>query len=220
MCPCQYGRLGAFTLTACIYWAWAAGGLSAMVAGLEVGDILAVVWAGAALFGAGWLLIGIGEALSHSDAFVPQSVLWSVGVIALSVYALRHGWYLGGALFHASRAAWFGWIASEVFNVWLNLRGLGRHREVARSPAICAPTRQEALTAPRFRRSRRLEWSEEVEGHADLIQRAPGFSVWRTPPVIGQDGATQIVYVPDERGQLIPVQIAGLPAKAGIRRRS
>lgn len=210
MCPCQFGRLGAFLLTACLYWAWALGGLPAMLAALHAGDILAVAWAGAALFGAGWLLIGIGEALSHADPFNPRSILWSAGVIALAGYALSHGWVFGGnaLLFHLSRAAWFGWIASEVFNLWLNLRGLGRRREVDASP-VCAPGRQEVLTGPRFRRRRRLEWVEDVEASGDIPCPAappPGFSIRAAAGPVGQDQPLpQIVYVKDKNGQFVPL---------------
>jgi len=128
MCPCQYGRLGAFTSACCIYWVWAVGGPPVMLAGLYSGNLGAIGWAIAAVFGVGWLLIGVFDALSHDDDFVPQSVLWSISAVALATYGIWHDWYVIGdpLLFHLSRAAWFGWIASEALNIWLNMRGFPR----------------------------------------------------------------------------------------------
>ena len=155
-------------------------------------------------------VIAVGEALSHADPFVPQSVLWSLGVIALAGYALGHGWYFSGdaLLFHLSRAAWFGWIASEVFNVWLNLRGIGRRR-YARRREDAAP-----MPEPRFRRRRRLEWVEEVEGRgvaADEFARHLGPNLRADlPPAVGQPvpvPVPQVVYLKDENGNFVPVPL-------------
>jgi hypothetical protein len=217
MCPCQFGRSGAFTLTACIYGACALGGLPAMLAALHAGNIIAIGWAVAVFFGAGWLMIAVGEALSHSDPFVPQSVLWSVGVIGLAGYALRHGWYFSGnaLLFHLSRAAWHGWIASEVFNIWLNLRGIGRHRRVT---PVSDPMPE---TTTRLRRRRSIELVEEIEGRGveagDFVRHLGVDSHAGTfPAAAGQDQpAPQVVHVKDETGNFVPLQLP----KATLNRR-
>jgi hypothetical protein len=210
MCPCQWGRLGAFTLAACICWAWAAGGLAMMLAGLHAGDTIAIGWAVAAFFGGGWLSIGIFEALSHADTFRPQSVLWSVAVIGFAGYALNHGWYFSGdtLLSQLSHAAWFGWIASEVFNIWLNLRGVGPRRRTVSSllPPIPEPTMPEPR--PRLRRRRRVEWVEEIEEDAAAANNFTG----RLADADALPGAAvlpQTVYVKDGTGQFIPLHLPG-----------
>ena len=216
--------MGAFVTVFCIYWAWATvGGVPAMLALVRAGDALAIGWAVFAGLGVVVLLHGISEALSHDDSFEGGSFLWSVCVIALAVYGLSHHWYLDAASGVLSRALWFGWIASNAFNIWLNLRGVGR-----RSAAPVVRERQAPLTH-RVRRRLRLsrsgqmaEWSEAAEwyGHAE---RDVSPSDFVPPPrhissLIGRNGtAPQIVYVPDEQGQLIPVQLP--PGQVPVNRR-
>jgi hypothetical protein len=216
MCPCQWGRLGSFTLAVCIWWALAAGGLPTMLVGLHAGDTIAIGWAVAAFFGGGWLSIGIFEALSHADTFRPQSVLWSVAVIGLAGYALNHGWYFSGdtLLPQLSHAAWFGWIASEVFNIWLNLRGVGRRRRAVSSlllPPIPEPPMPEPR--PRLRRRRRVEWVDEIEEDGtragDFASRLNGSTDAVLSDGSGAPALPQTLYVKDDSGQFIPVHLPG-----------
>jgi hypothetical protein len=207
MCPCNYGRLGAFTVTACMVWALAFGGIPATVNFALAGNFIAIAWAVAAVFGVGWLCIGISEALSHDDGFNPRSVIFSAAVIGLAAYALRNGWYLRGdaLLFYLSRAFWWGLIGSEVFAIWLNLRG----RRHARCPVIEQPQ------PSRLRRRRRFTIEEEIEGHGIEAEhmRLSGFNgvnrpAHGYPDLIEHDGgAPQIVWVRDRNGNFIPVQL-------------
>jgi len=230
MCPCQYGRIGAFLLTGCIYWAWVSwGGLPAMFAGLQAGNIDAIAWAACALLGVGNLWIGIREALSHNDVFYLPSVLWSLGVIALSGWALEHGWVLTGNawLFHLSRAGWFGWIASEVFNIWLNLRGsIARRRDLAPIVAPIANPRLHREVPQQqagWLRRRRILLIEDSEGEGIEAQEFLrglganhhlGSNTPAPPGFIGHESAPRIVHVPDRNGNLIPVR---LPGRAKVR---
>jgi hypothetical protein len=239
MCPCNLGRLGAATVTACMYCAWVMGGLSVMLAGLHDANIIAIGWAAATVFGVGWLLIGIFEALGHEDAFVLPSFLWSVAAIGLAGYAIEHGWYLtkpildwgcahcgvDAVFFHMSRAFWMSLIASEAFNIWLNLRGIGRRRYVPPMPAM--PERTPEPKTTRLRRRRRIEWVEDIEGRgigAEELAQHLGSMVGSTAranvlPAVGQSPAVpQVLYAKDENGNFIPVQLPPDSAVPVIRR--
>jgi hypothetical protein len=80
-----------------------------------------ILLAGLALGGVGLLLHGIRAARSHADDFHFGSFVWSVGVIALGVAALRDNTYMvppmsAGAIV-MSKAFWLGWIGNNLVNI-------------------------------------------------------------------------------------------------------
>jgi hypothetical protein len=223
-CPCKEGRVGAFVTVLCICFALELGGLPLMLAQVKAGVPFAIGWAIFAGCGVLLLIEGVRQALTHNDSFEGGSFLYSVGVIGLSVYGLTHHWYLtDGSTAAFSRALWLSWGASNLFNVWLQLRGQLRGRRPA------APVReilQEPRRSPRFwlRRSRTIKVIEDLEGRGidgdDLARLLAHHLGKNTPadsfPAVGSDGARpQIVYVPDANGQLIPV---ALPSPERVRR--
>ena len=167
------------------------------------------VWTGLA---AVLLIEGVRQARSHDDSFDGQSVLVSVGLIGLALCAFANRWYYltDDCVGHASRVFWLGLLGSEAFNLWLNFRGR-RH-----TVPLPAPVEQPR----RLRRRRRIEWTEEIEGHgADDLARHLGANTHADVfPAVGHDGQpVQLVYVRDERtGEFIPVQ---LPVPVGRRLR-
>jgi hypothetical protein len=209
MCPCNYGRLGAFLTTAAIYLAFQFGGIAAMIDLALAGNIIGIAWAVGAVLGVGNLFVGISEALSHDDGFEAGSVIFSGGVIGLAAWGLEHHWYLSGGpvWLHLSRAAWFGLIGSEVFNIWLNLRNIARRgREFGSYDTNPVPVEQPR----RLRRRRSIEWVEEIEGngveaHHLITHDHPGSNTHF--PEIDHEAAPQIVYVKDRNGDFIPVQL-------------
>jgi hypothetical protein len=223
-CPCKEGRVGAFVTVLCLCFALELGGLPSMLAQVKAGVPFAIGWA--ILAGCGVLLLieGVRQALTHDDSFEGGSFLYSVCVIGLSVYGLTHHWYLtDGSTAAFSRALWLSWGASNLFNVWLQLRGQLRGRR----PAAPAPEIQQPRRAGRrgfsLRRRRRIEVIEDIEGlgiDADALRALIHHLGKNTPadsfPAVGSDGARpQIVYVPDANGQLIPV---ALPSPERVRR--
>jgi hypothetical protein len=130
-----------------------------------------------------------------------RSVLWSVGIVCLSVYALRHGWHLqGDALnFHLSRAFWWGWLSSNAFNLFVQLRGLVPQR------ADVEPVIETTPSSPLRYVWRRVHVREAVyEGLAPLPDARPP----HVPPLPAPDeiALPEIVYVPDQGGNFIPVE--------------
>jgi hypothetical protein len=226
MCPCNEGRIGAFIVVFCLAFASMCinGGLPAMLALVAAGNALAIGWAIFGGCGVVLLVHGIFEALSHDDDFEAGSFLYSVSVIGLSVWGLLHHWYLDAASAGFSRALWLGWIASNAFNIFLQLRG---RRHAAAPPAVrqrpaSLPLAQRTLR--RFRLSRasgNAEWTEATEWYGNDHQSSPPPQFFPAPPhiasVTGPDGeAPQIVYVQDRNGDFIPVQ---LPAAVPVNRR-
>jgi hypothetical protein len=200
MCPCQYGRVGAFLLTFAIYWAWVLGGLPVMFAQLQAGNIIAIAWAVAALLGVGNLLIGVREALAHDDDFELSRAVWSFGVIGICSWALWRGWFIRSNWFwfNVSRCGWLAWEAAEWFSLWVQFRGPRRRHN---APPAAAPLSQRSL---RRVRSKDGEWSEATEWYGNNHPYQPREKFFPTPPQISQNGAAlQIVWLPDERGQLI-----------------
>jgi hypothetical protein len=219
MCPCKNGRIGAFVTCLCICLALELGGLPSMLAQVKAGVPFAIGWAIFAGLGVLALAHGIFEALSHEDNFEAGSFLWSVCAIGLCGYGLTHHWYLtDGSSAQFSRALWFSWGASNLFGVWLNCRGQLRGR--LRLPRLPVPEFQ-PQRSPRLalRRRRRIEVIEDIEGRgidaddlARLVARHLGANTLAPPhasPVIEHDGGAlpEIVYVPDRRGQLVPVRL-------------
>jgi hypothetical protein len=210
MCPCQYGRVGAFLTTAAIYLAFQWGGIPAMIELALAGNLIAIAWGAAALLGVGNLLIAIREALSHDDGFELSSVVWSGVLIAIAAWGLVHHWYLGGGAlwFHLSRAAWVGLIASGVFNIWLNVRGFRRRRHDDQAP-VHHPAPPHISAVPLTQRSLRRfqsqngEWSEATEWYGNNHPYQPREKFFPAPPQFSENATPQIVWLPDERGELI-----------------
>lgn len=187
--------MGAVLLTFAAYWL-SLTGLSPMFAQIAHGDPAAV--AVAVMAGAGVICAaaGLAAAFTHDDPFRVESFVWSVAVLTLGVYALRHHWVLtdSACAYHASRACWFAWMASNAVNVWLQLRGsFGR-----RQPVVTMQRPQ----VPRLRRRRvTTEWLEELEGRGIEPCVLAGNSAVQlphriSPDVIEQGGALpELVYV-------------------------
>jgi hypothetical protein len=207
-CPCGMARVGACVTAWCVYWLYVSG-WSPMLANITRGDGDGVVWVLLAIFGFGGLWLGIREARRHHDMFNGESFLWSVAVLALGMFALRGGWYLDDSAFdwHLSRAFWFGWMASNAVNIWLQLRGM-RGREVPVGPE--AGTIRISLSRRWMQRT--TEWSERFE--ADRNNPLPSHELPRrdVSPVIEHDAPPlpKIVYV-KEGDAFVPVR---LPAPA------
>jgi hypothetical protein len=216
MCPCKDGRIGAFVTVFWLYWVYQLGGVASVLALLRAGDSLAIGGAVVAVGGVLLLLNGISEALSHDDNFEGASFLWSVSVIGLSIYALLHHWYIDAASVHVSRALWFSWMASNAFNVWLQLRGVVGRR-VPVEPDIQerqAPLPLRQRTLRRFRlssRSGNAEWDEATEWYGNDHQSSPPPQFFPAPahiaPVIEHDGAAPQIGYLDGNGNFIPVQL-------------
>lgn len=224
-CPCKEGRVGAFGLVVSFYWAMHCGGIAATLH-LAAAEYAVGVW-WSIWTGAGVLLLvqGIREALSHDDDVNGGSLLVSIGLIALSFWAITHhwfwlgdNWFYGGADWtaHASFVIWPGLIASETFNLWLNFRGR-RHdaTAVAGRPSEARP-RVPARAGIRLRRRRKVtvETVEEIEGRdwqagheqgwSDALVELARHNRADVFPHVGHDGQPpHIVYVPDATGRLI-----------------
>jgi len=210
-CPCKQGRIGAFCLTFGVYWVCILG-LPFLIGQIEDGNPFAIGWAIISFLGGVGLWVGITEALSHDDGLDERSAGWSLWLAGLCGWALWHGWFLDGNVWavHLSRAFWLSLMASEVFNLWLNFRGVFRRSR----PAVPQPVRQARPLLPltqrivrrvRLTRSGDGEWTEarELYGHNHALPER------FFPPVIGPDGEVQqIVYVRDEQtGEFIPVEL-------------
>lgn len=217
-CPCKEGRYGAFALVVSIYWAMQCGGIGATLNLVTAGTALGVWWAIWTGIGVGSLAEGIRQARSHDDNFDGRSVLVSVGLIGLALWAFAHHWFFltDDWVGHASRVFWFGLLGSEAFNLWLNFRG--RRHAVAPMPEPVEV--EQPRRSPRFglRRSRTIKVVENIEGRgidADDLARllahhlgANTLAPPHAPPVLEHNGAApQIVYVPGANGQLIPVAL-------------
>jgi hypothetical protein len=220
VCLCQAGRVGAFCLTFGLYWILAWLGVSYTEAHLFDMDhgatIVPVVIAGLGALG---VLGGIREALSHDDGINEASVAWSVWLGGLAGWALWHGWFLDGKAwgFHLSRAFWLALLASEVFNLWLNFRGVLRRSRPAQSPNINSILSDDPkpLARHRLRRSRTIKVVEVIEGDRESLahhlgSNTPYYAPPHASPLIGSDGrpVPQLLYVKDEAtGEFIPVQL-------------
>ena len=204
-CPCGNGRIGSFLLAAVIY-CLSVTGMQAMLAQVQHGTPDGVVWLLTGVVGLGFLFAGIASALSHDDAFRPESFLWSVGVIAFCTYALLHGCVPAGSVHdqHVARGFFYAWAASNAFNIWLQLRGVFGHRQSA------APVWQPQQS--RLPTGMTTEWLEEIEVHGVNAGYAlpAGLSAMpfpAAPPMVEQIGAMpQIAYV-KQGDALIPVQL-------------
>jgi hypothetical protein len=181
----------------CVYWLYAAG-WPVLHAGIARGDGAGVLWALLAVFGLGALVLGLRESLFHTDALDGLSLLWSAIVITLCVFALRDGWFLEAAGYDVCRAFWYGWLASNAVNLWLQLRGMRRRDEPATAPAF-------GFFFAR-RRQTTISWSEEIkmQGTAPPPAMAPvrssPVSERRAPP------PPEIVYV-KEGDAFVPMRL-------------
>jgi hypothetical protein len=217
-CPCKEGRYGAFGLVVSIYWAMQCGGFAAMGNLVAAGASMGIWWAVWTGFAVVLLVEGIRQALSHDDAADYQSVFVSVALIGVALWALAHNWFWVGAEWttHVSRVFWPGLLGSEAFNLWLNFRGRFRRR-VAAMPA---PVEQQPF---RLRRSRSIEWVEEIEqsgwqeGH-DQGWHDALIEFDRQHHAVGRDGVPlQILYVRDEHGNFIPLPPEQVPVNRRLR---
>jgi hypothetical protein len=220
-CPCKEGRYGAFALVVSWYWAYQVGGFAAMLHLVGGGTALGVWWAIWTGLGVVLLMQGVREALSHDDQTDGGSVLVSVGLIGLALWALANHWFIPGNdwISHASRVLPFGLLGSECFNLWLNFRGR-RHAAPEPEPVVETQPARFAL-----RRSRHVEVTDEFEGLGidaeDLARLLANHLGQNTPTpahgsssIEGNGARPQIVYVPNKQGQLIPVV---LPSREKVR---
>jgi hypothetical protein len=187
-----------------LYWVWLLG-LWRLIGQIEAGNAVAIGWAALSFFGLCWLWLGISEALSHNDGLDERSAGWSFWLAGLCGWALWHGWFLDGNAwaFHLSRAFWLSLMASELFNLWLNFRGIFRRR--APVPVV-QPNPFLINHGPRVIRG----YVEVIEGQGvENLARHLGSNTRPLPRVIGSDGQpVQIVYVQDEQtGEFIPLQV-------------
>jgi hypothetical protein len=207
-CPCGEARIGAFLLTAAFYW-MSVVGLSPMLAHVAHLDPAGIGWA--LLSGAGVICIvtGLTAAFTHDDPIRPGSFIWSAGVITLCGYALLHNWALPDSDYHVMHGFWLSWMASNVVNLWLQLRGsFGRRRPAMAIQELAQP----GVPTLRRRRRVRAEWLEEFEsygvdaGHVlppDIAAALPG----RLHDLIEHDDALpELVY--EKRGDtFVPVRL-------------
>jgi hypothetical protein len=164
------------------------------------------LWALLAIFGIGSLALGVRAAFMHRDAFYGEGFLWSVLVLALGVFALRNRWYLDADALEVdlSRGFWFGWMASNGFNIWLQLRGLvGDHCGSVPepdSPHILFSQRETRLRTERYEQvtTRRMNLAAD-----EVPDQAPARVI---PPAIEHQAvAPEILYV-KEGDQFVPVR--------------
>jgi hypothetical protein len=118
-CPCWKARIGAGLLTWCLYMGFCVQPAGRLLGQPMSGDMsgVIVVWAILTALGLGLFIKGIREALSHADHFRMGSFVWSVGVIALCVTALRDHDYIAALpsveAANGFRATWLGWMANN-----------------------------------------------------------------------------------------------------------
>jgi hypothetical protein len=192
--PCHLARVGAFLLTLSIYaavWPQVFFGASfdVVISKLVAGDIFSAkgLWGALLVLGVGTLAAGLRAMLSHDDPIDWQSLCWSGGVIALALWAISHEWYLtdSAVAWHASRALWLAWMASNGVNLWLQLRGVfgwrGNHVVPVQPyyPAVPGPPSPEYFSWRRW--FRRTEWSDGTQHYAET----EGFeeTEWQTDAV-------------------------------------
>jgi hypothetical protein len=203
-CPCKAGRFGSFGLVVSVYWAMQCGGFAAMQSLVGAGTSLGIWWALWTGLSAILLVQGIIEARQHDDNINSGSVLLSVGLLALSFWAIAHHWFFSPDDNWIARASFIFWpslMASEVFNLWLNFRG-------RRHAAVIQERHSSSGSVAFFRRRRRVrvEWISDNEPD---YQFAPP----HIAGVVEHDGdAPQIVYV-KEGDSFIPVRLP-----VGVRR--
>jgi hypothetical protein len=218
-CPCWHARIGAGLLTFCLSIAFAGHQTGAYLLALRRGDISPVmaVWVGLALLGVGLFLRGLRAARDHADEFSLGSFVWSVLVIALGVAALRDQTYLvppmSADAIVIGKAFWLGWIANNIVNIWLQLRGLGGRRSDL--PDYLQPPRRSLFG---FRR-RTIKITEWTAGNAPMPDYQPPAASppAHASPVIDHDGAAPQIGYLDGNGNFIPVQLP--PASVPVSRR-
>jgi hypothetical protein len=199
-CPCWHARIGAGLLIFSLYLL-AFGGKSL---GVDLPAALhgnfspvVIVLAGLALGGVGLLLHGLRAARSHADDFHFGSFIWSVGVIALGVAALRDKTYMVPPMpadeIVMSKAFWLGGICNNIVNLYLQCRGFG-----LRLPSL------PSLRGNYHRRSIKItEWSA---GNGDY-EPLPDYHPAPLPEIVHDaSGVPQIVYV-KQGDRFIPVQL-------------
>jgi hypothetical protein len=198
--------------------------LSAVVGHVLRGDIplgeQPFIWAGCAVLGLVSLVGGLHRVRTEGHGLKPGSFLWSAGVIAAVSWLLAN--YIGPGLTytawgdHVVRMLLIAWAAANASNIVLQLSEVWRRRPVV---DVFAPQpMRERGWLETLRRRRSIEVIEDVEGLgldaddlARLLNRL-GANTLAPPhgsPVIEQGRAPQIVHVPDENGNLIPVAVPG-----------
>jgi hypothetical protein len=164
------------------------------------------LWALLAIFGIGSLALGVRAAFMHRDAFYGEGFLWSLLMLALGVFALRNRWYLDADAFEVdlSGAFWLGWMASNAFNIWLQLRGLfgvqgGRVPEPD-SPHILFSQRETRLRTERYEQftTRRINLAAD-----EVPDQAPSRVI--PPPIEHHAAPPEILYV-KEGDRFVPVK--------------
>jgi hypothetical protein len=204
-CPCGMGRAGACVTAWSAYWLSVVG-WSPMLAQITRGDGMGVLWVLLTIFGMGSLALGVRAAFMHRDAFYGEGFLWSVLVIVLGVFALRNRWYLDGDAFEIdlSRAFWFGWMADNTFNIWLQLRGLfGRHVGVVSEPGSSRIFFSQRETWER--RERYAEVTMRERNPATHEESGPALSGVGSPAIDHYEAPPEILYV-KEGDQFVPVK--------------
>jgi hypothetical protein len=198
------------------------------------GDALGIFWALAGGLGIAGLVAGIGAALTHDDPVRGDSLVWSVGVVGLGIYALRHQWVLTDTAFnyHLTRALWLGWMASNAVNVVLNLRGFFWRRAAAAADDIVSRTIPNIFPRAGVVRRQRVTFEEEIEerfingqlDHGEMFQHYKllmEIKGRRTRPSVSPDGtedngtAPQIVHVRQPDGTFVEVHLPDAVPVAG-----
>jgi hypothetical protein len=198
-CPCWHARIGAGLLIFSLYLlAFGGKNMGVDLAAALHGNVSSVVimLAGLALGGVGLLVHGVRAARSHPDDFHFGSFIWSVGVIALGVAAMRDKTHMVPPMpadeIVMSKAFWLGWTGNNIVNIWLQCRGFG-----LRLPSL------PWLRGRYHRRTMKItEWYADNTGKAVLPD--DGYSAPHILP--GHAPPSQIVYV-KQGDRFIPVQL-------------
>jgi hypothetical protein len=216
ICPpwdsCRPVRVGVGALTICGYSALYAPvffqkPLAAVVGHVLRGDIplgeQPLLWAGCAAFGALMLAVGLHRIRTEGHGFTPGSFLWSAGVIAAVSWFLAN--YIEQSV-HWTRMLLIAWAASNASNIVLQLVEVWRRRPRSRrqypqsiQQPTCVLHRRRMTTVEEFEANGWLEGHEQ--GWNDALLE------FERQNRLGHDSAPQIVHVPDENGNLIPVPV-------------
>jgi hypothetical protein len=224
ICPpwdsCRPVRVGVGLLTMNVYSAAFAPvffgkPLSAVVGHVLRGDIplgeQPWIWAGCAAFGALMLSGGLLRVRTEGHGLTPGSFLWSAGEIAAVSWLLAN--YIGPGLTytafgdHVVRMLLIAWAASNASNIVLQLVEVWRRRPVPEGVPLM-PHSMRGRDWLQVLRRRRVEVIEETDIEADYLAQLLNHRAnapYAVPPRIGHGAAPQIVHVPDENGNLIPL---------------
>ena len=178
-CPCASAVAGAFVLAPAGYVAFEAKaffGLSAMniaraaEAGHAFAVIVAGVWAGALLLGLFWSIVGWRATLKHVEPPNGVGACYSAVILAGCWWLLQNVLAHGDALvIEIGRAAVLAFIASNVVNLYLQLRGLFPGKLPLRRPAGLVGRAPDSVPNEMFAHQARA--LEQVTADRDRLSR-------------------------------------------------